>query len=49
MEHDPAVIAGVSLAIETVIAKAVELSPELRVGYSDFTRSILKFIAPNRQ
>ena len=27
MEHDPAVIAGVSLAIETVIAKAVELSP----------------------
>ena len=27
MEHDPAVIAGVSGAIETVIAKAVELSP----------------------
>ena len=27
MEHDPAVIAGVSLAIETVIAKAIELSP----------------------
>lgn len=27
MEHDPSVIAGVSLAIETVIAKAVELSP----------------------
>jgi len=27
VEHDPAVIAGVSLAIETVIAKAVELSP----------------------
>ena len=27
MEHDPAVIAGVSLAIETAIAKAVELSP----------------------
>ena len=26
MEHDPAVIAGVSLAIETVIAKAIELS-----------------------
>ena len=27
MEHDPAVIAGVSLAIEAVVAKAVELSP----------------------
>jgi ubiquinone biosynthesis protein UbiJ len=27
VEHDPAVIAGVSLAIEAVIAKAVELSP----------------------
>ena len=27
MDHDPAVIAGVSLAIETVIAKAVEFSP----------------------
>ncbi|MBL6694820.1 MAG: SCP2 sterol-binding domain-containing protein [Luminiphilus sp.] len=27
MEHDPAVIAGLSLAIETVIAKVVELSP----------------------
>ncbi len=27
MEHDPAVIAGISLAIETVIAKAVDLSP----------------------
>lgn len=27
MEHDPAVIAGVSLAIETVITKAVKLSP----------------------
>lgn len=27
MDHDPAVIAGVSLAIEAVIAKALELSP----------------------
>jgi ubiquinone biosynthesis protein UbiJ len=27
VEHDPAVIAGVSLAIETVITKAVKLSP----------------------
>ena len=27
MEHDPAVFAGVSLVIESVIAKAVELSP----------------------
>ena len=27
MQHDPAVIAGLSFAIETLIAKAVELSP----------------------